>query len=158
MGTLSAGLLLYRTGPGGVEVLLAHPGGPFFAKRDDGWWTLPKGLVEEGEGPLQAARREFTEETGCDVPADAALLDLGSVRQKGGKTVVAWAFAGDWDPARLRCNTFRIEWPPQSGTMREFPELDRAAFFPLDVARRKILPAQAPFLDRLEELVAAGSA
>jgi predicted NUDIX family NTP pyrophosphohydrolase len=149
----SAGLLLYRRSVG-LEVFLVHPGGPFFAKRDDGWWTVPKGLVDRDEDPLAAARREFAEETGFALPAGAEFIDLGSVRQKGGKVVRAWAVEGDCEPALLRSNTVTLEWPPRSGRRRDFPEVDRGAFFPLDEARRKILPAQAPLLDRLVERLA----
>jgi predicted NUDIX family NTP pyrophosphohydrolase len=147
----SAGLLLYRRCHDALEVFLVHPGGPFFRDRDDGWWTVPKGLVEPGEDPLASARREFTEETGFAAPVEGAYVPLGSVRQKSGKVVSAWAVEGDCDPARLASNTFRLEWPPRSGRTREFPEVDRAEFFTLAEARRKILPAQAPFLDRLLE-------
>ena len=143
-------MLLYRSTSTGVEVLLVHPGGPFFRDRDDGWWTVPKGLVDEGEEPLAAALREYAEEMGLDAPSQGPFFDLGSVRQKGGKTVRAWAVEGDCDPARARSNTFRLEWPPRSGRMHDFPEVDRAEFFPLEAARRKINPAQEPFLDRLE--------
>jgi predicted NUDIX family NTP pyrophosphohydrolase len=148
----SAGLLLYRLGPHGLEVLLAHPGGPFWARRDEGAWTLPKGEVHEGEEPRAAALREFQEETG-HAPA-GELLPLGEVRQKGGKRVLAWACAGDLDPHQLRCNTFEMEWPPRSGRMREFPEVDRIGWFTPDAARAKLLPAQTPFLDRLQALLA----
>jgi predicted NUDIX family NTP pyrophosphohydrolase len=151
----SAGLLLYRRRGDGLELLLVHPGGPFFRNRDDGWWTVPKGLPEPGEEPLAAAQREFVEETGFALPA-GPFVDLGTVRQKGGKVVRAWAAEGDCDPARLRSNTFRLEWPPRSGRSSEFPEVDRAAFFDLAEARRKILPAQAPFLDRLVEQLGLG--
>jgi predicted NUDIX family NTP pyrophosphohydrolase len=149
----SAGLLLYRSAPSGVEVFLVLPGGPFFRNRDDGWWTVPKGLVEPGEDPLAAARREFEEETGFAPPApeSANYLDLGTVRQKGGKVVQAWAVEGDCDPALLRSNTFRLEWPPRSGRMSEFPEIARGGFFSLDAARRKINAAQTALLDRLAE-------
>jgi predicted NUDIX family NTP pyrophosphohydrolase len=148
----SAGLLLYRLGPEGLEVLLAHPGGPFWARRDEGAWTLPKGEVNAGEEPLAAALREFEEETG-HVPS-GELLPLGEVRQKGGKRVLAWACAGDFDPQELRCNTFEMEWPPRSGRVRSFPEIDRVGWFTPDAARTKLLPAQAPFLDRLQALLA----
>jgi predicted NUDIX family NTP pyrophosphohydrolase len=149
MSVTSAGLLLYRLRANGVEVLLVHPGGPFFRNRDDGWWTVPKGLPDAGEDPLVAAQREFVEETGFALPASAEYVDLGSIRQKGGKVVHAWAVEGDCDPATLRSNLFQLEWPPRSGRQRDFPEIDRAAFFTLADARRKILAAQAPFLDRL---------
>jgi predicted NUDIX family NTP pyrophosphohydrolase len=147
----SAGLLLYRSRPDGLEVFLVLPGGPFFRNRDDGWWTVPKGLVDAGEDPLAAARREFAEETGFPPPEDGPYVDLGSVRQKGGKVVQAWAVAGDCEPALLRSNLFRLEWPPRSGRMREFPEIARGGFFDLATARRKINAAQIAFLDRLAE-------
>jgi predicted NUDIX family NTP pyrophosphohydrolase len=151
---VSAGLLMYRRGEHGLEVLLAHPGGPFFARKDDGAWTIPKGVPEEGEELRAAAAREFGEETG--LPVSEPLLALGDIKQKGGKTVHAWAFAGDaLPPAFLpRSNTFEMEWPPRSGRRQSFPEIDRAELFGLDVARRKINPAQIPFLDRLLELLA----
>ncbi len=138
---------MYRRGPKGLEVLLVHPGGPFWAKKDLGAWSIPKGLVEEGATEEETARREFAEETGF--PVAGPLLPLGRILQKAGKTVAAWAFAGDADPGTIRSNTFRLEWPPRSGRFQEFPEADRAGFFDLEEARRRILPAQAPFLDRL---------
>jgi predicted NUDIX family NTP pyrophosphohydrolase len=141
---------MVRRSGGGIEILLAHPGGPFFRNRDDGAWTIPKGLVNPGEDLLAAACREFEEETGVPV-RDATFAPLGSVRQKAGKLVHAWAFAGDCDPAALRSNTFEIEWPRRSGRLQVFPEIDRAAFFGPDTARRKILPAQEPFIDRALE-------
>ena len=143
----SAGILLYRTTPNGVEVLLVHPGGPFYAGKDLGVWSIPKGEVEPGEELLSVAHRELAEETGFS--AEGPALELGQVRQRSGKLVHAWAVRGDADPAALRSNTFPLEWPPRSGTMREFPEVDRAAWLSLDEARRKINPAQALFLDRL---------
>jgi len=145
----SAGLLMYRRRGGGVEVFLVHPGGPFWAKKDEGAWSVPKGLYEEGEDPLEAARREFTEETGFAVTGE--LLPLGTVRMKSGKTVAAWAFEGDADPAALKSNTFEMEWPPRSGRMQKFPEVDRGAWFPLEEARVKIVKGQRPLLERLEE-------
>ena len=148
MAKTSAGLLLFRETSGGLEVLLVHPGGPFWSRKDDGAWSLPKGEFEAGEDPLAAARREFEEETGA--AADGEAIPLGSLRQPGGKTVHAWAVRGDFDPDLLRSNTFLREWPPKSGRMREFPEVDRAGWFPLETARRKILKGQAGFLDRLE--------
>jgi len=147
---LSAGLLLYRRSGDRFEVLLVHPGGPFFARRDLGCWSVPKGEVAEGEASAAAARREFAEETGLVAPEAAALIDLGEVRQRGGKRVQAWAFEGDCDPERLSSNRFEMEWPPRSGRVRSFPEVDRAAFFDLGEARRRIVDAQAAFLDRLE--------
>jgi predicted NUDIX family NTP pyrophosphohydrolase len=144
----SAGLLMYRLLGGRVEVLLVHPGGPLWAKKDEGAWSIPKGEVENDEEDLLTARREFQEELGVE-PA-GPFIPLGEVKQKGGKLVRAWAFAGDCDPAAIRSNTFRMEWPPRSGRRQEFPEIDRAALFPLDAARRKILPGQRPLLDALE--------
>lgn len=144
----SAGLLMFRRTPGGVQVLLAHPGGPFWRAKDEGAWTLPKGEYDAPEQPLDAARREFMEETGFE--AVAPFLPLGEVVQKGGKRILAWAFEGDCDPARLRCNTFEIEWPPGSGRRQAFPEIDRVGWFSLADARRKVLPAQAALLERLE--------
>jgi predicted NUDIX family NTP pyrophosphohydrolase len=141
----SAGILLHRPGP---EVLLVHPGGPFFARRDDGAWSIPKGLYEDGEEPLAAARREFAEELGSPCP-DGPALELGEIRQRNGKRVTAWAVAGDLDPTAITSNTFELEWPPRSGRLQTFPEVDRAGWFTIDAARVKILAAQAAFLDRL---------
>jgi len=152
---LSAGLLMFRR-HGTLEVLLVHPGGPFFARRDLGAWSVPKGEVSEGEDEQAAARRELTEETGLRAP-EGELLDLGEVRQKGGKRVRAWAFEGDCDPAALRSNRFEMEWPPRSGRVQSFPEVDRAAFFDLDQARRRINAAQVAFLDRLEARLGGGA-
>ena len=152
MARSSAGLLLYREGDASTEVLLVHPGGPYWARRDDGAWSLPKGEVENGEEPLDVARREFREELGTDPPA-GPVSALGEVRQPGGKTVIAWALPGDLDADEVRSNTFTIEWPRGSGTFKEFPEVDRAAWFPLDVARVKLLQGQLPLLDRLIEIV-----
>jgi predicted NUDIX family NTP pyrophosphohydrolase len=146
----SAGILLHRRGDGDREVLLVHPGGPFWARKDLGAWSIPKGEYEDGEDPRACALREFSEELGAP-PPDGELVDLGEVRQRGGKVVTAWALEGDADPAAIRSNTFTIEWPPRSGRMREFPEVDRAGWFGLDEARERILPAQAPLLDRLAE-------
>jgi predicted NUDIX family NTP pyrophosphohydrolase len=149
MAATSAGLLMYRRHPsGGIEVLLVHPGGPYWTNKDDGAWTIPKGLANEGEDLLATAKREFAEETG--VTPNGEFRPLGSIKQKGGKTVHAWAFAGDVDPAAVRSNTFTMEWPPRSGKRVEFPEIDRAAFFDLASARKKINPAQAAWLDQLE--------
>ena len=153
----SAGVLLCRLRSGALEVLLAHPGGPFFARKDEGAWTIPKGLVDPGEAPLAAARREFTEETGFALPEDdAAFVSLGHVVQKSGKRVDAWALLGDCDPAALVSNTFEIEWPPRSGRRASFPEIDRVQWFPLAAARAKILAAQAPLLDRAAQAFAPG--
>jgi predicted NUDIX family NTP pyrophosphohydrolase len=148
MSKVSAGLILYRQRGGVLEVLLGHPGGPYWAGKDLGVWTIPKGEVHPGEDLLAAAQREFSEETGGK-PAPP-FLPLGSIRQKSGKTVHAWAFAGDFDPARLRSGTYQMEWPPGSGHSGTFPEVDRVEFFPIDEARKRILGAQADFLDRLE--------
>lgn len=150
----SAGILLYKREQDGLRVLLAHPGGPFWHSRDEGAWTIPKGGVEEGETSDQAARREFEEELG--MPADGPLQPLGRLRQKGGKWVEAYAMEGDFDPTRLFSTSFRMEWPPRSGRMGQFPEVDRAAWYGLDEARRKILDSQAPLLDRLDTLVNGG--
>jgi predicted NUDIX family NTP pyrophosphohydrolase len=144
----SAGLLMYRRSDGELQVLLAHPGGPFWRTRDDGAWTLPKGEYETPEEPLDAARREFTEETGME--ASPPFLPLGEVVQKSGKRVLAWAFAGEFNPAQLRCNTFEMEWPPRSGRRQSYPEIDRVEWFTLGDARRKMIAAQLPLLDRLE--------
>lgn len=144
----SAGLLMYRGAPGaGLEVLLAHPGGPFWQGRDEGAWTLPKGEYEAPEDALAAARREFAEETGFG--AHPPFIALGEVVQKSGKRIVAWAFAGDCDPAGLRSNNFEVEWPPRSGQRRSYPEIDRLAWFGPDEARRRLNPAQAVLVDRL---------
>jgi predicted NUDIX family NTP pyrophosphohydrolase len=150
--TRSAGLLMYRTGPQGLQVLLAHPGGPYWARKDDGAWTLPKGEYAEDEEPLAAAQREFTEETGFT--ACKPFLPLGELRQKSGKQIIAWAFAGECDPALLRSNRFEMEWPPRSGRRQSFAEVDRAQWFGTDEARRKLIAGQAPFVDRLEQLLA----
>lgn len=149
MSKRSAGLLCYRRSPpdADLEVLLVHPGGPFWASKDLGAWSIPKGEIDDGEDAETAARREFEEEIG--VLVTGALIDVGFIRQPGGKTVMAWAFAGDFDPEALRSNTFTMEWPPRSGRRQEFPEVDRAAWFTMEVARRKILPGQLPLLDRL---------
>ena len=148
MPQLSAGLLLYRRIAGTVEVLLGHPGGPFFRKKDKGAWTLPKGLVEEGEVGLAAARREFAEETGIETPAEG-YIELGEVKFKSGKRVIAWAFEADCDPDSLESNTFELEWPPRSGKTALFPEIDRFGFFAVNEALEKLHEAQHPFLLRL---------
>lgn len=148
-GVQSAGLLMCKRTAAGLQVLLVHPGGPFWARKDRGAWTIPKGLVHDGEPLLQAAQREFLEETGLQPPS-VGFVSLGSVTQKAGKLVHAWALAGDCNPAELRSNQFQIEWPPRSGLRQSFPEVDRAEFFDLPTAALKILPAQQPFLDRLQ--------
>ena len=147
MKQISAGILLYRKTSGGLEVLLAHPGGPFWAKRDLGAWTIPKGTLEPGEDPYAAARREFEEETGFALGDEC--LALTPLRQPSGKLVHAWAVEGDCDAATCRSNEFTMEWPPKSGQSASFPEIDRAEWFALGEARRRILPGQAPFLDEL---------
>lgn len=144
----SAGLVLYRTPLSGVEVLLVHPGGPYWAKKHDGAWSIPKGELDAGEQPLIAARREFAEELGSE-PPEGEVIDLGEIRQRGGKRVQAFAIAGDFDPATVRSNRIEIEWPPRSGTRLQIPEVDRAAWFDLDGVRRAINPAQAELIDRL---------
>jgi len=149
----SAGLLLHRHRDGTREVLLVHPGGPFWSRRDEGAWSIPKGEIEPGETALQVALREFREELGQD-PPNGQTISLGSIRQAGGKVVHGWAVAGDLDTNRVTSVTFEVEWPPRSGTKKSFPEVDRAGWFDLDVARAKILPAQAVFLERLERAAA----
>lgn len=148
----SAGLLMYRRKGDELQVLLVHPGGPFFAKKDDGAWTIPKGEVAEGEDLLATACREFEEETG--VRAAGPFRELSPIKLKSGKVVHAWALEGDCDPAAIRSNTFTIEWPPRSGTVREFPEIDRAAFLTLEEAAKKINLAQQPLLDQLRDALA----
>jgi predicted NUDIX family NTP pyrophosphohydrolase len=146
----SAGILLFRRRQGGVEFLLVHPGGPFWAKRDAGAWSIPKGQIEEGEEPRACAIRELGEELG-PAPALRAeeLIELGSIKQRAGKVVEAWAAEADFDPAALASNTFAMEWPPHSGTEAEFPEVDRAEWFDREAALAKVLPAQGEFIDRL---------
>ena len=151
MAKKSAGLLMYRVRDGKLEVLLVHLGGPFWVKKDAGAWFVPKGEVEADEDELEAAKREFREETGFDPGEEPQ--PLGSVKHKSGKTVTAWAFEGDCDPAGLKSNTFTIEWPPRSGKKREFPEIDRADFFTVDAARAKIHPTEFEFVARLDSLL-----
>ena len=148
----SAGLLLWKHTPQGLRVLLAHPGGPFWRRKDLGAWTIPKGEINPQEEPLAAAIREFEEETGQRPPEDG-FLALGEVRQKGGKVVSAWAAPGDLDPETVTSNTFSMEWPPRSGARREFPEVDRAGWFDPATAREKLLPAQAGLVDRLLAII-----
>jgi len=149
MAKRSAGILLYKRSAGGLLVLLAHPGGPFWQKRDLGAWTIPKGEYESGELPEDAARREFREELGIE--AIGTLQPLGEVAQKGGKLVTAFALEGDFDVSVLRSNTFEFEWPPRSGRTGTFPEVDKVEWMTLETARKKILPGQMPLLDRLVE-------
>ena len=156
MPTNSAGLLLYRRTPE-VELLLGHMGGPYFARRDDGAWTIPKGEYPPTEEPLAAARREFTEELGAAPPGDRPYTALGLIRQRNGKQVTAWAVEADYDVRTVTSNTFEIEWPPRSGQRQSFPEIDRAAWFDLGTARRKMIAGQSALIDRLiERLDAAG--
>jgi len=142
---------MFRRAAAGTEVLLAHPGGPFWARRDEASWTLPKGEIAPDEEPLAAARREFQEETGFE--SAPPFLPLGELRQKSGKRISAWAFEGDADPARLVSLAFEMEWPPRSGRMQSFPEVDRVAWFGLEEARRKLIAGQAPFITALEQLL-----
>jgi predicted NUDIX family NTP pyrophosphohydrolase len=151
MAKRSAGILLHREGPGGREVLLVHPGGPFWARRDDGAWSIPKGEYEEGEEAMACALREFEEELGSALEHAGELVELGDVRQRNRKVVTVWAAEGDLDPSAVRSNTFSMEWPPRSGRRQEFPEIDRAEWFTLARAREKLVDAQAAFIDRLEE-------
>jgi predicted NUDIX family NTP pyrophosphohydrolase len=144
----SAGLLLHRTRAGSREVFLVHPGGPYWAKKDLGAWSIPKGECEDGEDPLDAAKREFREETGFDPPA-GPFVPLGAIIQPSGKQVEVWSVAGDCDAEQMRSQTITLEWPPRSGRHREFPEVDRAAWFVLEEAHRKILGGQRGFLDAL---------
>jgi predicted NUDIX family NTP pyrophosphohydrolase len=139
---------MYRQKDGSLEFLLVHPGGPFWKNKDAGAWTIPKGEVEAGEDPLATARREFAEELGFS--PTGPFIELAQIRQSGGKLVKAWAFKGDCDPSQCTSNTFSIEWPPRSGRMQEFPEVDRAAFFTLETARERINAAQIPLLEQLQ--------
>ena len=154
----SAGLVMFRRRGGELEVFLAHPGGPLFVKKDDGCWTIPKGEVEPGEELLPTALREFEEETGITIDPQSRFLPLGSIQQKGGKIVHAWAVEKDWDDTQpIRSNTFEMEWPPGSGRVQSFPEVDRAQFFPLAEARRKVKERQWPLIERLVEELGRGS-
>lgn len=155
MPTLSAGLLLYRGDGPGLEVLIGHPGGPFWARKDEGAWSIPKGEYAEGEDPWEAARREFAEEIGTP-PPDGPRIDFAPLRQPSGKIITAFAVRGDLDVSGAVSNTFTMEWPPRSGRLREFPEIDRVAWFDLEAARAKLLKGQRPLLDRLV-LAAGGS-
>ena len=158
-GRTSAGILLFRHGPDGLEVLLAHPGGPFHVRKDLGNWTIPKGEAEPGEELIDVARREFAEETGSAAPSSEP-IELGDIHQKSGKRVIGWALEGDLDPATAQSNTFEMDWPPRSGQRATFPEIDRVAWYDVPEARRRIKPAQEPFLDRLAAALtdAGGSA
>jgi len=151
----SAGLLMYRRQGGTLEVLLAHPGGPFWAKKDPGVWSLPKGEYDESEAPLAAAQREFLEETGFT--SAEPFIPLGELKQPSGKVVSAWAFKGDCDPAAMVSNLFEMEWPPKSGKLQSFPEVDRVAWFGTAEAKRRIQPGQRGFVDTLEQRLATGA-
>jgi predicted NUDIX family NTP pyrophosphohydrolase len=153
--TTSAGLVVFREREGALQVLLAHMGGPYWARKDAGAWSIPKGELEDGEDPLAGARREYGEELG-QPPPDGAVVELGEVRQRGGKRVVAFAVEGDFDPAQLRPGTFELEWPPRSGRRQAFPEVDRVAWFDLATATGKLVRGQVPFLDRLADARRAG--
>jgi predicted NUDIX family NTP pyrophosphohydrolase len=147
----SAGMVLYRVRDGDLEVFLVHPGGPYWSNKDDGAWSIPKGEFEEGEDPLTAARREFREETGFEV--SGPFRALSPLKQPSGKVIHAWAVEGDIDPARVASNTFSMEWPPHSGKQRDFPEVDKAGWFSLATAPKKMIPGQRGFLDQLQQLV-----
>lgn len=151
MPRLSAGIALYRRTPRGLELFLVHPGGPYWAAKDDGAWSFPKGEYEDNEAPLAAARREYREETGFEVDGDFVALD--PVKQKGGKVVQVFAVEGNCDPARIRSNTFTMEWPPRSGQTAVFPEVDRAGWFAPTEAKRKLNPAQSPIVDQLSQIL-----
>jgi predicted NUDIX family NTP pyrophosphohydrolase len=151
----SAGILLYRMREERVEVLLVHPGGPTWANKDQGAWSIPKGEYEQGDDPLACALREFEEETGQPPPLEG-LLDLGAIRQRGGKVVTAWGVEGDLDADAISSNTFTIEWPPRSGAQRTFPEVDRAGWFDVETARGKLNAAQVELVDRLLTALAGG--
>jgi predicted NUDIX family NTP pyrophosphohydrolase len=155
MAKRSAGILLYRRSSGGIEVLLVHPGGPFWAKKDEGAWSIPKGLYEAGEDALAAAKREFEEETGFRPEGD--FTAVGAFRQSSGKVIEVWAVEGDFDPNQLKSNMFAMEWPPRSGRVQHFPEADRAGWFPPDVAERKLLKGQRQMLSEFLKLLAAGA-
>lgn len=146
----SAGILMYRDGPSGREFLLVHPGGPFWVKKDEGVWSIPKGEFTDGEDPLDAARREFEEELGTAVVGD--FMQLTPIKQKSGKVVHAWAVRGDFDVAEVKSNLFSMEWPPKSGRQQEFPEVDRAEWFDLETARKKILAAQVELVDQVSKI------
>jgi len=146
----SAGLVMYRIRDGQLQVLLVHPGGPFWAKKDLGAWSIPKGEIEPNEDALSTAKREFEEETG--IKPDGEMVSLGAVRQKSGKTVAAWAFAGDCDAREIRSNFFSMEWPPRSGKQQQFPEIDRAEFFTLEAAKEKIVAGEYELLQRVAEI------
>lgn len=151
MAKKSAGLLMYRHRQNGLEVLLVHPGGPYWVKKDWRAWSIPKGEIDPGEDAFAAARREFEEETGL-IP-EGAFWSLETIRQANGKLVMAWAFEGDWNPEELKSNTFEIEWPPRSGQMQQFPEADRAAWFELEEAKQRIIRGQVAFLEAIAQRI-----
>lgn len=155
MGLTSAGILLFRRTGGSLEVFLVHPGGPFWKDKDLGAWSIPKGLIDDDEEPAAAAKREFLEETGT--PVDGELIPLAPQKQKGGKTVVAWAVEGDIDPATVKSNTFRVQWPYKSGKWITVPEVDQADWFPAELGMQKINPAQAEFIRELIDILNGGS-
>jgi predicted NUDIX family NTP pyrophosphohydrolase len=157
MPVVSAGLLLYRRRPAGIEVFLVHPGGPFWSRKDAGAWSIPKGLINPGEDALSAARREFIEETGFELDASGSERDLGGVRLPSGKQLQVWTTEGDCDPALLKSNAFEMEWPPKSGRRAQFPEIDRGAWFDLSTAAGKISRGQQPLLERLARQLAAAA-
>ena len=146
----SAGILLFRKSDKTLEVFLVHPGGPFWIKKDEGAWSIPKGEFDDNESPLDAAKREFEEETGIKISGD--FIELKPVKQKSGKIVYAWAVEGNIDPAKIKSNEFEIEWPPKSGKMKTFPEIDKAAWFDLNEAKKKIIEAQSPLIDELKNM------
>jgi predicted NUDIX family NTP pyrophosphohydrolase len=152
MAKLSAGLLMFRRIGDQLEIFLVHPGGPFWEKKDFGAWSLPKGEYTTGEEPLQVAKREFEEET--SIVPQGVFLPIGVIKQQSGKIVTAWAFEGNLDPADVKSNFFSMEWPPKSGKVQQFPEVDRGEWFPFNIARKKILKGQAGFLDQLLEILA----
>ncbi len=154
MAKISAGLLMYRIKNNELEFLLVHPGGPFSKNKDLGIWSIPKGEVNDGEEELEAAKREFFEETGFK--PEGQFTSLAQIKQKGGKTVKAWSFDGNCDPEKIKSATFKMEWPPRSGEEKEFPEIDKAGFFGLEEAKQKINPAQIPFLEELKEKLKNG--
>jgi predicted NUDIX family NTP pyrophosphohydrolase len=155
MAKMSTGLLVHRRRGGRLEVFLVHPGGPFWAKKDLGAWSIPKGECDPEENPFRAAKREFHEETGLSIEGN--FRPLRAAKQPGGKTVVAWAVEGDLDPATIKSNTFSMEWPPRSGRQQEFPEIDRAAWFEIDEAKQRILKGQVALLEELERMPARGN-
>ena len=151
MSKKSAGILLFRKSNKDLEVFLVHPGGPFWINKDVGSWSIPKGEFEDGESPLEAAKREFEEETGINISGE--FIELSPIKQKSGKTVYAWAVEGNIDPSEIKSNEFEIEWPPKSGKMKTFPEIDKAGWFYLHEAKKKIIEAQSTFMDELKNIL-----